>query len=60
LFGYAFLGNFTLTLQGLVLPLGFLIALWLASRADVNRRARWASALTTFVLWVVSLLFSIS
>jgi uncharacterized membrane protein len=54
--GYGALGCFTFAINHFPLPVGYGIALILASRAEINQSARRAAATTTFVLWVISLL----
>lgn len=55
LVGYGVLGFFTFRINGLPLPLGYVIALILAGRAEINQGARRAAATTTFVIWLVGL-----
>lgn len=55
LVGYGVLGFFTFSFNSLALPVGFVIALILAGRAELNQRARRAAAATTFALWLIGL-----
>ncbi|MDF2630634.1 MAG: hypothetical protein K0R39_4465 [Symbiobacteriaceae bacterium] len=56
LFGHALLGAFTFRINALVLPIGFPIALWMASNASVNQKARRVASGISFALWLISLL----
>jgi formate-dependent nitrite reductase membrane component NrfD len=54
LLGYFFLGTFTLRLGGLVLPLGFIITLFM--RPGANRSIKRGSAIFGLVLMIIGLL----
>lgn len=53
LVGYGILGVFLLWLGGFPLPLGLIIALFMAANATVNRNARRAAAISAFLLMLL-------
>lgn len=55
LMGYGFLGFFTFRINQFPLPLGFVVALIMASRVELNRKARQAAATATFAWFLISL-----
>lgn len=54
--GHAILGFITFTLNGVTIPLGYVIALTMALWTTVNKKARVAASSTTFLVWLFSLL----